>query len=233
MARKLASDKVLFGALVALSLFGCVMIYSASAVSAGETSGNPYRYLVKQIAALASAGSPRSSIYRTDYRQLRAALGRLRRLRRRAGPGRLRALPAPDQRRAPLDPARRDHAAAGRAPEGRPRARCSRTSSRARARRRRSRSGRSLPGGRLFGRRRRRRGAAAGPRHGGLLRDALRRAAVARGRARAVLSLRSAGDRSPSSPPCCSRRTTAGRGCSRSCTPRRIRWARASRRSSR
>ena len=52
MARKLASDKVLFVALVALSLFGCVMIYSASAVSAGETSGNPYRYLVKQIAAL-------------------------------------------------------------------------------------------------------------------------------------------------------------------------------------
>ena len=52
MARKLASDKVLFGALVALSLFGCVMIYSASAVSSGETSGNPYRFLLKQIAAL-------------------------------------------------------------------------------------------------------------------------------------------------------------------------------------
>jgi cell division protein FtsW len=68
MARKLASDKVLFIALVALSLFGCVMIYSASAVSAGETSGNPYRYLVKQIAALVLGGIAAFVVYRTDYR---------------------------------------------------------------------------------------------------------------------------------------------------------------------
>jgi len=70
MARKLASDKVLFIALVALSLFGCVMIYSASAVSAGETSGNPYRYLTKQIAALALGGLAAFGVYRTDYRRL-------------------------------------------------------------------------------------------------------------------------------------------------------------------
>ena len=69
MARKLASDKVLFIALVALSLFGCVMIYSASAVSAGETSGNPYRYLLKQIAALALGGLAAFGVYRTDYRR--------------------------------------------------------------------------------------------------------------------------------------------------------------------
>jgi hypothetical protein len=56
MARKLSSDKVLFVALVALSLFGCVMIYSASAVSAAQTGGSPYRYLVKQIVALAAGG---------------------------------------------------------------------------------------------------------------------------------------------------------------------------------
>ncbi len=68
MARKLASDKVLFITLVALSLFGCVMIYSASAVSAGETSGNPYRYLVKQIAALVIGGIAAFAVYRTDYR---------------------------------------------------------------------------------------------------------------------------------------------------------------------
>ena len=70
MARKLASDKVLFGALVALSLFGCVMIYSASAVSAGETSGNPYRFLLKQIAALILGGVAAFFVYRTDYRKL-------------------------------------------------------------------------------------------------------------------------------------------------------------------
>jgi len=68
MARKLASDKVLFVALVALSLFGCVMIYSASAVSAGETSGNPYRYLTKQIVALVLGGIAAFTVYRTDYR---------------------------------------------------------------------------------------------------------------------------------------------------------------------
>jgi cell division protein FtsW len=70
MARKLASDKILFVALVALSLFGCVMIYSASAVSAGETSGNPYRYLTKQIAALLIGGLAAFAVYRTDYRKL-------------------------------------------------------------------------------------------------------------------------------------------------------------------
>src|ERR1700730_13063925 len=68
MARKLASDKVLFAALVALSLFGCVMIYSASAVSASETGGNPYRYLVKQIVALLAGGLAAFVVYRTDYR---------------------------------------------------------------------------------------------------------------------------------------------------------------------
>lgn len=68
MARKLASDKILFITLVVLSLFGCVMIYSASAVSSGEMSGNPYRYLVKQIAALIVGGIAAFVVYRTDYR---------------------------------------------------------------------------------------------------------------------------------------------------------------------
>src|SRR5262245_27792665 len=68
MARKLSSDKILFAALVALSLFGCVMIYSASAVSAAETSGSPYRYLFKQITALAIGGIAAFVVYRTDYR---------------------------------------------------------------------------------------------------------------------------------------------------------------------
>jgi cell division protein FtsW len=68
MARKLSSDKVLFAALVALSLFGCVMIYSASAVSAAQTMGSPYKYLLKQITALAVGGIAAFAVYRTDYR---------------------------------------------------------------------------------------------------------------------------------------------------------------------
>ncbi len=68
MARKLSCDKVLFVALVALSLFGCVMIYSASAVSAAQTLGNPYKYLLKQIVALAAGGLAAFAVYRADYR---------------------------------------------------------------------------------------------------------------------------------------------------------------------
>ena len=68
MARKLSSDKILFATLVALSLFGCVMIYSASAVSAAETAGTPYRYLLKQVAALVAGGIAAFVVYRIDYR---------------------------------------------------------------------------------------------------------------------------------------------------------------------
>ena len=45
------------------------MIYSASAVSSGETSGNPYRFLLKQIGALALGGLAAYAVYRTDYRR--------------------------------------------------------------------------------------------------------------------------------------------------------------------
>jgi cell division protein FtsW len=68
MAHKLSSDKLLFIALIALSLFGCVMIYSASAVSAAQTGGSPYRYLIKQIIALAAGGLAAFAVYRADYR---------------------------------------------------------------------------------------------------------------------------------------------------------------------
>jgi cell division protein FtsW len=67
MARKLFRQGP-FVALVALSLFGCVMIYSASAVSAAQTLGNPYKYLIKQIAALVVGGLAAFAVYRADYR---------------------------------------------------------------------------------------------------------------------------------------------------------------------
>ena len=179
MARKLASDKVLFGALVALSLFGCIMIYSASAVSSGETSGNPYRFLLKQIGALALGGLAAFAVYRTDYRRfarpwvvygvyaatLLLAVFAL--------------FQSADQRRAPLDPARAS--------------RCSspRSSSRSRScwslayqlSRKAQTAGDpetgARAGARLLGRGGGRRRPPAGPRHGGVLRHALRRAAVA------------------------------------------------------
>jgi cell division protein FtsW len=48
MARKLQHDKWLFLMTVGLTLFGLVMVYSASAVTAMEKNGNQYFYVMKQ-----------------------------------------------------------------------------------------------------------------------------------------------------------------------------------------
>ena len=71
MARKLASDRVLFTALVALALLGCVMIYSASAPEAARLYGNPYRYLAKQLAALIVGLTLAFVVSRVDHRHFR------------------------------------------------------------------------------------------------------------------------------------------------------------------
>jgi cell division protein FtsW len=48
MARKLQADKWLFAATAGLALFGIVMVYSASAVTAAEQNQNQYHYVIKQ-----------------------------------------------------------------------------------------------------------------------------------------------------------------------------------------
>jgi len=48
MARQLQTDKVLFGAVVVLLLFGLVMVFSASAVIAQEKFGSSYHFLFRQ-----------------------------------------------------------------------------------------------------------------------------------------------------------------------------------------
>ena len=48
MARKLAPDKWLFAATIALTLFGVVMVYSASAMIAQKENGNQFYYVIKQ-----------------------------------------------------------------------------------------------------------------------------------------------------------------------------------------
>lgn len=53
MARKLAPDKWLFAATVALALFGVVMVYSASAFVAREENGNQFYYVIKQGVSVA------------------------------------------------------------------------------------------------------------------------------------------------------------------------------------
>ena len=71
MSRKLAFDRILFSIPVALSLFGVVMIYSASAVLSMQRFGSPYHYLGKQVAALVAGFVLMIWAMNFDYRRLR------------------------------------------------------------------------------------------------------------------------------------------------------------------
>jgi cell division protein FtsW len=50
MGRKLAFDRTLFVAVIAMTLFGILMVYSASAIWALENKGSSYHYLHRQVA---------------------------------------------------------------------------------------------------------------------------------------------------------------------------------------
>jgi len=70
MARKLAFDKTLFAVGIGLTLFGLVMIYSASAVIALERFGNAHLFLVKQAVAAAVGLGGMVVAMHVDYRRL-------------------------------------------------------------------------------------------------------------------------------------------------------------------
>jgi len=70
MARKLAFDKTLFGVGVGLTLFGLVMIYSASALIAMERFGSAHHFLLKQAAAAAVGLGAMVAAMHVDYRRL-------------------------------------------------------------------------------------------------------------------------------------------------------------------
>lgn len=72
MARKLESDKILFGTVVVLVLFGALMVFSASAVMASERYGHSYYFLLRQgvWAALGLAAMVR--VMSVNYRHLRS-----------------------------------------------------------------------------------------------------------------------------------------------------------------
>lgn len=71
MARKLKSDKLLFLATFLLVCASVVMVYSASAVLALDTVGNPYYYLFKQGAWAVLGLFMLWIAMRVDYRNLR------------------------------------------------------------------------------------------------------------------------------------------------------------------
>jgi cell division protein FtsW len=70
MARRLQSDRILFGAVVALVLFGALMVFSASAVMAAEKFGNSYYFLLRQLAWAGVGMAAMVGMMNVDYRRL-------------------------------------------------------------------------------------------------------------------------------------------------------------------
>lgn len=71
MPRRFENDRWLFGVTLALCLFGAVMIYSASAVTAEHQYGRSYIFLLRQSAWLVIGLFGMFVLMRTDYRKLR------------------------------------------------------------------------------------------------------------------------------------------------------------------
>ena len=71
MPKRLENDRWLFGVTLVLCLFGAVMIYSASAVTAGQQYGRSYIFLLRQAAWLLIGVLGMFALMRTDYRRLR------------------------------------------------------------------------------------------------------------------------------------------------------------------
>lgn len=71
MPRSLQPDRQLFIATLALCLFGAVMVFSASAITAREHYGNGSYFLVRQIIWIAIGIAGMFWLMNTDYRKLR------------------------------------------------------------------------------------------------------------------------------------------------------------------
>jgi cell division protein FtsW len=71
MPRHLQTDHWLFGSTVALCLAGAVMVFSASAVMAGDRFGSGYYFLVRQILWLLLGFIGMMVMMNVDYRKLR------------------------------------------------------------------------------------------------------------------------------------------------------------------
>ncbi|MBI4165120.1 MAG: putative lipid II flippase FtsW [Acidobacteria bacterium] len=70
MARRLESDRILFGTVVVLVLFGALMVFSASAVMAEQRFGSSYYFLVRQLIWALLGFSLMLAAMHFDYRRL-------------------------------------------------------------------------------------------------------------------------------------------------------------------
>src|SRR6266481_2024906 len=71
MARKLHPDKWLFSATIGLALFGLVMVYSASAITAEKETGSQFHYVIKQAIWTGIGLCAMFVMMQLDYRWLR------------------------------------------------------------------------------------------------------------------------------------------------------------------
>jgi cell division protein FtsW len=70
MARRLETDRILFGTVVVLVLFGILMVFSASAVVAAETTHSSYHFLLRQGAFAIVGLGLMFLMMNVDYRRL-------------------------------------------------------------------------------------------------------------------------------------------------------------------
>lgn len=70
MARQIKSDKILFGSIVVLVLFGVLMVFSASAVMAAEKYGSSYYFFIRQVAWAVLGLGLMFAMMNVDYRKL-------------------------------------------------------------------------------------------------------------------------------------------------------------------
>lgn len=71
MARKLQTDMVLLGAVIALLVFGLAMVFSASAVVAAQQYGSSFHFLIRQSLYAVLGLGAMWMLMRFDYRRLR------------------------------------------------------------------------------------------------------------------------------------------------------------------
>lgn len=71
MAKRVGIDKWLFGSTLLLVVTGVVMVFSASAVMAGERFGSPYHFLWRQLGWAVAGLIAMGFIMRMDYRRLK------------------------------------------------------------------------------------------------------------------------------------------------------------------
>jgi cell division protein FtsW len=69
MARQLESDRILFGAVVVLVLFGALMVFSASAVLASQRFGSSYYFLLRQLVWAVIGLAVMLGVMHLDYRR--------------------------------------------------------------------------------------------------------------------------------------------------------------------